>query len=114
MERTTWYNRKGLDFRISKDSLEKIEKEGTKAGKYLTFDQVNMGWVLTDERNEWNADRTHRYACNYDDEFDYNPGGPVSTFDCIAWSLGYVYTKPEYENYIENNIIHMKVKKTGR
>lgn len=98
-KRTTWYNYKGHNFRISKDSLEKIEAEGTNAGKYLTFDQANNGWVLTDIRNEWNADRTHKYSCTYDDEFDHNPSGPVSIFDCVAWSLGYIYTQEQFEAF---------------
>lgn len=117
-KRTTWYNRRGQNFRISKDSLEKIEKEGTKAGKYLTFDQVNNGWVLTDTRNEWNAGRTYRYSCNYDDEFDYNPGEPVSVFDCIAWSLGYTFTQEEFNAFMDDElaeyIVKMKANKTRK
>lgn len=113
-KRTTWYNHRGQNFRISGDSLKKIENEGTKAGKYLTFDQVNNGWILTDVCNEWNAGRTYRYSCSYDDEFDYNPAGPVSVFDCVAWSLGYIYTKAEYDKYIDDNIVQMKVNKTGK
>jgi len=101
-KRITWYNHKGQNFRISKDSLEKIEAEGTKAGKYLTYDQVNQGWVLTDTLNVFNRDRTHKYSCNYDDEFDHNPGQPVSVFDCIAWSLGYLYTKEQFERLRSN------------
>ena len=103
MERITWYNHRGQNFRISKDSLEKIEKEGTNAGKYLTFDQVNNGWVLTDTRNVFNADRTHKYSCNYDNEFNSNPGEPVSIFDCIAWSLGYIYTSEQFMKFANKN-----------
>lgn len=101
MDRTTWYNHKGQNFRISKDSLEKIEKEGTKAGKYLTYDQVKQGWILTDIKNDFNAPYTWKYSCIYDDEFDYNPAGEISTFDCLAWSLGYIYTREQYEKYLD-------------
>lgn len=101
-KRTTWFNYRGQNFRISKDSLEKIEKEGTKAGKYLTYDQVKQGWVLTDTRNEFNKDRTYTYSCDYDSEFDYNPAGPVSVFDCLAWSLGYLYTAEQFARLRSN------------
>ena len=104
MERTSWFNRSGQHFRISKDSLEKIEREGKKAGKYLTFNQVKQGWELTDTRNDFNSGRTWKYACRYEDEFDYNPGGEISTFDLIAWSLGYVYTKDQFLKFMDMNM----------
>ena len=104
MDRTTWYNYRGQNFRISKDSLEKIEAQGKKAGKYLTYDQVKQGWILTDTQNEFNAPYTWKYSCNYDNEFDYNPGGEVSTYDCIAWSLGYIYTYDQFMAFIDKNM----------
>lgn len=107
MERTNWFNHEGHLFRIKADSYYKIEELGKKAGKYLTY--TNTGGIddtyeLTDNRNVFNADKTWKFECNYDEEFDYNPGGPVSIYDCLAWSMGYIYTKEQFMKFLTMNI----------
>lgn len=98
-----YFNKKAERFMIMKDSYNKIVELGEKAGKYLTQDPVSKKWSLTDDKNVFNSDRTWKYSYDYDKEFDYNPGEPVPIYDCIAWSLGYIYTEAEAKKLLKQS-----------
>lgn len=98
MEKTNWFNYKGEVFRIKIDDYKKIEELGEAAGKYLTFNGEINAWELTNERNAFNADRTHKYTCYHMNE---KTKEVYPTYDVIAWSLGYIYTSGKHDEFLD-------------
>ena len=93
--RKDYFNSKGEIFRIKIDSYKKIEELGYDAGKYLTYNETIKAWELTDNRNQFNSNRTWKYLCQYKDDF-----GEVDNYSAIAWSLGYIYDEDQFLEFM--------------